>query len=387
MKQESKNLFIKLLKESLNEVNWERFSDVNKTCMSADNVAKMLNDELDRLKIPSSKRPKRDKDVPSVSKGNIPTDDDAKANIKQFIQNITKTPKTFFDIGEKSKHSVDAGTMTVNTGIPALRSVLWDSDNKEFYVLNTCPGAGSCIANCYALHGFYIMNDGKNLKLINRLQMLMDHPEEYEKGCYRDCEMFAFQAKRDGKLLRIRWNDAGDFFSQTYFDIAVKVTNKLISNGYNVESYAYTKVGKFIDLGNKSGMVMNFSLDALAKEKGNVDLKNSKISATVPTNVFSGIFETLSNGRFVKGEDGKPVFKDKENGRDVLKKLVKEWTMKDRRMIEVGVDIPLESIVYTDELPMSQSTKFKYNVIVLPTGDSDTAAQRRDVRFSFLLEH
>ena len=43
--------------------------------------------------------------------------------------------------------------------------------------------------------------------------------------------------------------------------------------------------------------------------------------------------------------------------------------------------------MYTFELPSKQEEKNKYNVIVLPTGDSDVGAQRRDVKMSYLLAH
>jgi hypothetical protein len=39
------------------------------------------------------------------------------------------------------------------------------------------------------------------------------------------------------------------------------------------------------------------------------------------------------------------------------------------------------------ELPGEESDKFKYDVIVLPTGDTDIGAQRNDVHKTFLLVH
>ena len=73
-------------------------------------------------------------------------------------------------------------------------------------------------------------------------------------------------------------------------------------------------------------------------------------------------------------EDGLPVFVD--GGEEKLKQLVsKEY------------NIPLERLKYQWELPINQDDKFKYDVIVLQTGDSDIGAQRMDVHKTFLLIH
>ena len=115
--------FYKYAKRLLTEVDWERFKDVQKTVLTAQDVADSLNAELDRLKSASWKRDSADINFPKISKGNIPTDEKGKANVEQFIEDITEEPKTIFDVGEKSKHSVDENTKTINTGIPALRAV------------------------------------------------------------------------------------------------------------------------------------------------------------------------------------------------------------------------------------------------------------------------
>jgi hypothetical protein len=43
--------------------------------------------------------------------------------------------------------------------------------------------------------------------------------------------------------------------------------------------------------------------------------------------------------------------------------------------------------VYQYELPSEEGDKFQYDVIVLPTGDTDIGAQRNDVQKTFLLIH
>jgi hypothetical protein len=274
--------------------------------------------------------------------------------------------------------------MTINTGIPALKAVLFDEAAKQFYVINTCPGAGACIKNCYAMKGFYIMNDGKNIKLARRLQLMMNHPDEYERIAYNECEVFAFKAKQEGKKLMLRWNDAGDIYSKVYFDIIVNVTNKLLKAGYDVESYAYTKVGKYMKLGADSGIIMNFSSGARRSERDVVDLDKSKYSKTVEKSIFKGIFIPSGTG-YKKDETGKTKFADPVNGRDELKKRIFD-AYKNNQDSDIK-DLTFESLRYTDELPSSIGEPLQYNIIVLPSGDSDRSAQRRDVKYTFLCEH
>jgi hypothetical protein len=50
-------------------------------------------------------------------------------------------------------------------------------------------------------------------------------------------------------------------------------------------------------------------------------------------------------------------------------------------------DLDRDSLKFTYELPQKESEDEIFNVIVLPTGDSDIGAQRKDVKVSFLLFH
>ena len=50
-----------------------------------------------------------------------------------------------------------------------------------------------------------------------------------------------------------------------------------------------------------------------------------------------------------------------------------------KRRVSKQYNVPLDRLKYQYELPAKEDEKFKYDVIVLPTGDSDIAAQRMDV--------
>ena len=379
----TKELFAFRLNESTNisEVDWENdFSDVKKTCLSPESVIGMLNSQIDRLNSPEKNREKIDANTPIISRNNIPMDKEGDIDINHFIKQITALPKLIFDRNPKmEKGDRGGGQYTVNTGIPALRSILYDKEQGKFYTINTCPGAGSCAVGCYARKGRYIMSDGKNLKYTQRLNLLLNDPEMYENIIMDELDPLAYSIKRqsnkegiDIKLI-IRWNDAGDFFAKKYYDIAISVTNQLLKAGYNIESYAYTKMGDIANIADPN-FIMNFSDDANKKETAKVNTDTAKISKIVPKELFKDIF-VKKGPHYVKDEKEKATFID-----DAAKE-----TLKNR--VSIKYNIPYESIVYTDELPATQGEPLKYNVIVLPTGDSDIGAQRKDVKGSYLLQH
>jgi len=42
---------------------------------------------------------------------------------------------------------------------------------------------------------------------------------------------------------------------------------------------------------------------------------------------------------------------------------------------------------FTDELPKVEGEPLEFDTITMPSGDTDSPAQRKDVRFAFLLIH
>ena len=316
----------------------------------------------------------------------------ATLDVEKFKGLISELPKRIFDKNPKMEKG-DKGRpqVTVNTGLPAIRGIIFDNEDGEFKHINTCPGAGACQLVCYARGGFYGMNDGKIIKLIRRLNLLWNDPSTYYKMAVDELISFASESQKPkadwdyknvskskektGNKLVIRWNDAGDFFSQTYFDIAKAATEQLVLEGYNVQSYAYTKQAKFVNLASDN-FIMNFSKGSSGKELKQVDLEKVKFSDIVPKDLFKQVFKYKGPHvmKVDNKEDGLPVFVD--GGEEKLKQLVsKEY------------NIPLERLKYQWELPINQDEKFKYDVIVLQTGDSDIGAQRMDVHKTFLLIH
>jgi len=351
------------------------------TCLTPQALADELNAELTRITTASKDRSKRGITDVIYHKDQIRSvmDEEGGLNVEKFKALITAAPKTIFDQNPKMERSDKGRTqLTVNTGLPAISGIVYDETDGEFKHINTCPGAGACQLVCYARKGFYGMNDGKIMKLIRRLNLLWNNPEEYYQMIMDELEPIAVKLKRQGRRsgqvdqLVIRWNDAGDFFSETYYGIAKRVTDTLIKGGYDVKSYAYTKQSKFVNLASDD-FIMNFSKGSKGKELKQVDLEKVKFSDIVPKSLFKQVFQ-WKGAHVVKDENGLAAFAD--GGADLLKRIISK---------EYGTS--LDRLKYQFELPNDEDEKFKYDVIVLPTGDSDIGAQRNDVHKTFLLVH
>ena len=108
------------------------------------------------------------------------------------------------------------------------------------------------------------------------------------------------------------------------------------------------------------------------------DVENVKQSVIVPKELFDDLLEktTGKNPSYLTNDKGKVVFKKPENVN----------VLKERLALKYSVDV--KTILTYDELlntPIG-STK-QYNVIIMPKGDGDRAAQRADVKMSFLCFH
>ena len=393
----------KLLNESLvsvyrNELLSEGAKDhpdATTSCVTPQSLADDMNDELSRINTAAKDRERRGTKDVIYHKKQIQAvlTKQGGLDVEKFKKLITTYPSSIFDKNPKMEKS-DKGKsqFTVNTGLPAINGIVYDEDEGVFKYINTCPGAGSCQLVCYARKGFYGMNDGKILKLMRRLNLLWNNPEEYYNMIMDELEPIAVKLKRQGRRegqvdqLVIRWNDAGDFFSEKYFEIAKRVTADLLASGFDVKSYAYTKQAKFVNLADDN-FIMNFSKGSAPKELRQVDLEKTKYSDIVQRVDTEG--NKMFSDLFAKGIDPE-TGKDKKydiNPTTGLPNFVKGGAEELKRRISKQYNVPLERLKYQFELPNEEDEKFKYDVIVLPTGDSDIGAQRMDVHKTFLLVH
>lgn len=367
------------------------FPDIKYNCISPEQLVNDLNDELDRL---LSNVGKKDKDkVKRKPTGLIITRNQltdlrnekpkiTEEDIKKLIESLTTPPNKIFSQNSKmEKTDIGRPQLTVNTGLPAIKGLVYDIKEKRFIYVNTCPGAGICIKYCFARLGHYLYDrtvDG----LLRRLNLLLNDPEKFKKQLFNELLEFAEKnriqsiGKTRKKRLFIRWNDAGDFFSEKYFQIAKEVTIELIKLGYNVTSYAYTKMAKYVlATANQKDFLMTFSLDATPEQLQQINKKNVKLQITVPNELTKGIFYHVEDeGSYFKTEESPKILKKR-----ILDKYGDELNINEKKLI-FQEDLPYKEkkITNPDE---------KYAVIVFPYGDSDVSAQRNDVRLTFLCQH
>jgi hypothetical protein len=362
---------------SLNEIDWDNeFSDVYKKCINPIELEKYLNNIIDNSKKKPSDRETLGLNKPYIHTKAIPFDEEGGVDINAFIEKITAMPNSILSINSKMEKSKTDDTLSVNIGIPALRGLVYDIDNKQFYFINTCPGAGECAIICYARKGSYVMFPDVFVKQTRILNLLLNYPDRFEKLLKHELEIVAL--KNPNKEIQFRWNDAGDFFTKKYYQIAQKITKELKSDGYNIKSYAYTKMGDVVNM-DDNDITVNFSTDANRKETNKVkDIENKKKEVTIPKELFSDLFVKTSarNPTFVIGGDGKMIYKDKD-GVNILKKRIAD-----------RYNVNMDTILTYDELLTKPvGMPLQYNVMVAPKGEGDIGAQRRDVKYSFLMFH
>ena len=366
-----------LNEDNLNEIDWDNeFSDVYKKCINTAELKNHLNHVIDNSEKKPSDRESWGLNKPYIHTKSIPFDEEGEIDVNAFIKKITTMPNDILSINSKMEKSKTDNTLSVNIGIPALRGLVYDIDNKEFYFVNTCPGAGECALICYARKGSYVMFPDVFVKQTRILNLLLNFPDRFEKLLKRELEIMAL--KNPDKEIQFRWNDAGDFFTKKYYQIAKKITKELKSEGYNIKSYAYTKMGDIVNMGDDDIMI-NFSTDANRKETNKVvDIENKKKEVTIPKELFGDLFVKTSdkNPKFLVGGDGKMIYKDKDSVNTLKKRIADKY------------NVNMDTILTYDELLAKPvGMPLQYNVMVAPKGEGDIGAQRRDVKYSFLMFH
>ena len=343
----------------INEVDWEdTFQDVQKRCMAPDVVVDYLNRVRANAGKGYGEREKFDKGQPYVhAKSSFYKKEDTEVDIDHFIKKMTEPPINVVNTNDKILKSGRHHEYIYKTGIPAFRGIAYDIAKDKFYSINTCPGAGSCVAICYAMKGRYLMYPNSYDSMTRRLNYLLNYPDKYEAQMYTELKAKCTEHKAlegyKSKVL-LRWNDSGDFFAKRYVKMAEDVIAKLKAEGYNVDSYAYTKVA---DVAADSDVASTFSAGANKKQSKQVKSKQ-KMSLVIPSKVFQGL-------DFMKTGD--------------------EAELKDR--VATFFNFKIEDVITYDELMTTpKQGDPKWHVIVTPN-DGDDAAFRPDVKSVLLTQH
>lgn len=343
-----------------NEIDWkDTFSDVKTTCEDAKKIVDYLNAVRSNSEIEYGDREKFNPSMPFVHSKSSFFKKGEDLDVDYFIKQMTMPPTTIVNTNEKILKSGGAHEFVYKTGIPAFRGIAYDLENKKFVFINTCPGAGHCVAICYARKGRYIQYPNAYDSMTRRLNYLLNFPDEYENQLYNElkekCKEHEAMKGFKSKVI-LRWNDSGDFFTKKYTQIAESVMKKLSEEGYNISSYAYTKVA---DVAKKSEFGdTTFSSGGNTKESGKIDQQSQKMSLIIPAELFKGLN---------------------------LMKIDDEQKLK--RNVSQHFKLPDQDVITYDELMLKPKSEFaKWHVIVTPN-DGDDAAFRKDVKTILLTQH
>jgi hypothetical protein len=378
--------------DTMNEIDLDGdFKDVKYTCMNVEGLKEYLNKILANYSLPSYKRTKPDLIIHNKV---IKKTNDGDIDVQEFIDNITQEPPNMVTKGNtKMVKSTTEDFYTVTIGLPAFRGIVCDMTAKppNFLVVNTCPGAGSCVKPCYARKGNYVRLPSNFLKQTRILNLLLNNPERFKEKLKAEIKNITNTKDFKGKQMRFRWNDSGDFFTKKYFEVGREIMSELKAEGYQVKPYAHTKVADIYnanripsDFTNLSladsapDFVVSFSVDANKGERGKVDLTNAKTSEIVVSKYFDDLFVKTDPAHYAVDEKDRLIFKDKAQGTNILKqRIAKEFNVPND-----------ETLLSHDELMAKPlADKPIYNVIVQSKGETDVPTQRHDVMRTFFLIH
>jgi hypothetical protein len=288
---------------------------------------------------------------------------------------IKKRPETLLKQNEKMKHSNGELEQFFNIGFAALTGIAMDEDTDKLIIVNTCPGAGSCKVDCFAMKGGKIQFQGPWLSDARILSFLLNDPEGFRTKLNDEIKAEAEDGKNGNYSVSIRWHDAGDFFSPEYLDLAFDIARA----NPDVKFYAYTKVAGAALADKPKNFIINWSEGASKEQERLVKANDPKLEKTknsriVPEDLFWDLLVKNKKGNLVKGPEGQwQIESDKLH---ILKhRLAKQY------------GIEAHSILSYDEyVNKPKSEDEKYNVIVAP-GEGDISANDPMVISTLLLKH
>lgn len=299
-------------------------------------------------------------------------------------QTLAIRPKALLKQNEKMKHSNGEFEQFFNVGFAALVGIALDEQTNNLIVVNTCPGAGSCKVECFAMKGGKIQfkaawqSDGRILTY------LLNDPDGFFNQLSNEISVEAQAAAKGDKKFpngwqtTVRWHDAGDFFSPEYLDLALKMAAK----HPDVKFYAYTKMAGAALAQKPPNFIINWSEGANTTQEKQVkaqdpNLDTTKNSRIVPEKLFYDLLAKDEKGNLKKTADGAWQPASPEALTQMKQRIANEY------------GISASSILsYTEYMSKRSSipTGMKYNVIVAP-GEGDVSANDLGVLSTLLLRH
>ena len=123
------------------------------------------------------------------------------------------------------KHSNGSLEQFFNIGFAALVGIALDENTNELIIVNTCPGAGSCKIDCFAMKGGKVQFQGPWLSDGRILTYLLNDPDGFFSQLDSEIKKEEKKGDKGGYSVSIRWHDAGDFFSPEYAKMAFKLAD------------------------------------------------------------------------------------------------------------------------------------------------------------------
>jgi hypothetical protein len=294
---------------------------------------------------------------------------------KQVINALSQRPKSLLKENEKMKHSSGELEQFFNIGFAALTGIAVDESENKLIIVNTCPGAGSCKVDCFAMKGGKIQFKNAWISDGRILTYLLNDPDGFFNQLKAEIEKEQRLGKKNGYRVTIRWHDAGDFFSPQYMDLAFKMAKSIP----DVNFYAYTKIAGAA-LGKKpDNFMINWSEGANKQQERQVkatdpNLEKTKNSRIVPDELFKDLL-LKKDGKLEKGPSGQWQLQP-----DTLD------TLKDRLAIKYGLN--KNTILSYDEWEKKGKDSINniWNVIIAP-GEPDLTANSQGVLSTLLLKH
>lgn len=283
---------------------------------------------------------------------------------------LTQVPSKILKKNEKMSNSVGEDVQFYNLGLPAIKGLLFDEDDKKFKIVSTCPMAGECQRFCYAHKGGYIQWKGSSVSTNRLLNLLINKPDVFEALLSKELKSAVKSASKSNTKVVLRWHDTGDFFSPSYTELAFKIASKFPE----VDFYAYTKNAGVASGSKPDNFIFNFSAGAKGSETRKIDFDTTKNSRVVQKDVFWDL--VLRKGsKLIKDSKGRMQYNSEADKQELKNRVAKLYH---RNVKDV--------ITYEELMKMKPGSKMRWSVIVA-SGDGDDAATRRDVRDTLLLIH
>jgi len=365
------------------ELSGQEFQDYMNRIKGTDDIDKKTGQvKVDKKGIPkyTTGKTKTDKyKMPYIHRSSALEyyDEEGKRFKEEAVINALKQrPKKLLKQNEKMKHSNGDLEQFFNVGFAALTGVAVDESTDKLIIVNTCPGAGSCKIDCFAMKGGKIQFKAAWLSDGRILTYLLNDPNGFFDTLSTEIRKEESLGQKGGYNVTIRWHDAGDFFSPEYLDLALKMAAKHPT----VKFYAYTKMSNAA-LGQKpSNFIINWSEGANTSQEKQVkqqdpNLDKTKNSRIVPEKLFYDLLKKDAKGNLDKGPDGQWQVADSEKLQELKQRLAQAY------------GISANSILSYDEyMSKPKVGGIKYNVIVAP-GEGDVSANDQNVLSTLLLRH